>query len=125
MKKNLANFCAIVSIFLFILPGCSKNKNQNTSGQEDIKPIPSVCLWDKISLRELPAKSSVPLIQLDLGEMLLFTGKKSIDSSYHLQEYLQVIYKEKSYWIPKMAVVIDAAPAVIIREATIFCAPIY
>lgn len=115
--KNFFNvYVCFILVFIFLL-SCRRNEPV-TKIHEEEKEIPSVCIWDKISVRELPEKNSKSVATLDLGEAIVFTGKKVIDTTFHNQVYLQLLFQDKRMWVPQMAVEINAMPGVI-KEASI------
>ncbi len=116
---------AVLYILLFLASCGSDVRNSQESGDEtELKRIPSVCMWDKISLRSEPVKKTAIIGHLNLGEPVVFNGHKTCDSTFHNQFYLNVELSDGSIvWVPEMAIITNAEPGAIQKEALVYKRP--
>lgn len=117
---KIVNFLTI----LFFIEACTTNKPVDDKIEEDAdQNLASVCIWDKIGTREKALKNSKIVSRLNLGEVIIHTGKKAVDSSFHNQVYLQVIIDNQKLWVPQMAIITKAKAGVIKEEAQVYLRP--
>lgn len=124
--RYISNKYLFFTGLMLLFAGCNSNPHSYTHESElvPVKRIPSVCTWDKISLRSEPHKKALINGTLSLGEALIFNGKKAIDSTFHNQVYLNVELSDGSLmWVPEMAVITDAIPGVAKEETIIYGKP--
>lgn len=98
--------------------------NKSALAEAEYQAIPAVCIWDKISARKEPARSSPVVSPLNLGEIVTFLGITAVDSGYKNQEYLKVMLSDKSVvWVPAFSLITGSKPAVVVREVKVYLRP--
>ena len=114
-----------VAIFMIlILVSCTSSKNKEVDEEEIAPDIPSVCIWDRISVRQEPFRKSAVVSNLNLGESVTYLGISALDSTYKNQVYYHVrLSDESTAWVPAFSLVTDASPAVVIKEVPVYLRP--
>ncbi len=116
----------LVLFFTVLLYSCNQIPDSNAElTKENVeKAIPSVCIWDDISVREEPVRSSSIISRLNLGETVSFLGLKAIDSTYKNQEYLKIKLSDgQIVWAYNFSLVIHAKSAVVKEEVPVYMRP--
>lgn len=115
----------LIVLVFFLLAGCnggavSKNENKAINRAE----IPAVSVWDRISTRSQPRRSSDAVTLLSLGEKFYYLDSSDIDTAYKNTRFLKVRLSDSTeVWAYGFATVIDAQPAVITREVPLYIRP--
>ncbi len=110
-------------LVLMILFGCQGQKKTEIV-QEEIKAIPSVCIWDKGAVRAAPSKDGKWLSSLSLGEEVIWLGITAVDSSDRNRGYYKIQLSDSTTgWASQYVIATDAKPSVIIKQAGIYRRP--
>lgn len=114
-----------VAIFMIlILVSCTSRKNTEVDEEGITLDIPSVCIWDGISVRQEPFRKAGVVSTLNLGELVTYLGISALDSTYKNQVYYHVrLSDERTVWVPAFSLVTDASPAVVIKEVPVYLRP--
>ncbi|MEX0986265.1 MAG: hypothetical protein WD052_02225 [Bacteroidales bacterium] len=112
-------------LLLWNLSGC---KNDSPDQPEIIitenHETRGVSVWDRISARSQPLRSSSRVSLLSLGESFLYLDTFAIDSSYNNTKFLKVRLSDSSVvWVYDFASELDAKPAVITTEVPLYLRP--
>src|SRR4030043_901888 len=113
------------SCFMVImLVACTSRKNPEVDEMMKTQDIPSVCIWDGISVRQEPVRKATVISSLNLGESVRYLGISVADSSFKNQIYYQIrLSDERVAWVPAFSLVTDSKPAVVIREVPVYLRP--
>ena len=115
-------------VFTFFL-ACNENQNETKTSEEqptvqEKTELPSVCIWDKGTLRAEPKSSGKWLSNMALGEKVIWTGAESIDSTDKNRKYYKLILSDGSEgWASEYVIVTNAQPAVAINKTAIYSRP--
>ena len=123
MQRKIT-FCLGLIIFLNFL-ACSDNiqKKSDDPVLENHHVI-GVSIWDRISTRSEPKRSSSSNTLLSLGESFLYLDSSAIDSAYNNTKFLKVRLSDSSeVWVYDFASVLNAKPAVLTRDVPIYMRP--
>ncbi len=91
---------------------------------EEKKEIPSVCIWDKASIRAEPSRKAKWISAMALGEKVTWLGEASFDSTDKNREYLLLRLSDGTEgWASEYAIAVEATPAAIINKASIYRRP--
>jgi hypothetical protein len=120
--------CFLVVSFIATLLSCGTSTTRNSSDQTSkTKDAPevAVCIWDIVSLRELPSESSKWITALSLGERVFSLQETAIDSSVAKPvEFIKIkLLDDKVGWVRSDFVILDAKPAVFIADANYYSRP--
>jgi hypothetical protein len=92
--------------------------------QSEIPEIIGVSVWDRISTRSQPLRSSPRTTLLSLGESFLYLDTFAIDSTESHTKFLKARLSDSSMvWVYDFASVLNAKPAVIIDEVPLYMRP--
>ena len=81
-------------------------------------------VWDRISSRDEPVRSTPRTTLLSLGERFIYLDTFAIDSSYDNTKFLKVRLSDSSIvWVYDFASVLDAKPAVIRNQVPLYLRP--
>jgi len=101
-----------------------KTKPASKKSVQEKKEIPSVCIWDKGSVRAEPSGKAKWLSAMALGEKVTWLGETMIDSTDHNRKYLKVRLSDSTEgWVSEYVIAINAQPAVITEETSIYRRP--
>lgn len=128
MTKITLNALFIVSsIWMY---GCSTGtENQSQNDLEvvteelvtEVAPIPAVCIWDNIFIRESPSQKGKTITRISVGESLFYLGK---DTTVDKRAYAFVKLNDgKEGWALKNFIVNDAKPAVVMTDISLYSRP--
>jgi len=123
MKIKLASYLCI--IFLLLISACDNSTpNESDHSVSDDPRIIGVSIWDRISTRSEPRRSSSSVTLLSLGESFLYLDTFAIDSSYNNTKFLKARLSDSSIvWVYGFASVLNAKPAVITSEVPLYMRP--
>jgi len=123
MKRNFSLFTGI--LFAMLLSACTGSSTEKPDKEEAKSPhIIGVSVWDRISTRSEPRRSSPSTTLLSLGESFLYLDTFAIDSSYNNTKFLKVRLSDSSVvWAYGFASVLNAKPAVVTREVPLYMRP--
>lgn len=126
MKVTL-KFNLLSIIFIVLLFSCKGKKNTSTENlqEETVNTIKAVCIWDKVSVREIPSKDGKWLTSLSLGEKCTYLNeeKEEIDGN-RIYKYLKIELQDgKQGWVQSDFIVIDGVPGVVINDAPVYNRP--
>jgi len=86
--------------------------------------IIGVSVWDRISSRSEPRRSSTSTTLLSLGESFQYLDSFAIDSSYNNTKFLKARLSDSTIvWLYGFASVLDAKPVVITNEVPLYMRP--
>ena len=116
---------ATVLLILVNVSACKNGTSDAPHKQKTVKQeIEGVSVWNRISAREQPARSSARASLLSLGERFLYLDSSAIDSSYNNTKFLKVRLSDSSeVWVYDFASVLNAKPAVILSEVPLYLRP--
>ncbi|MGL1887112.1 MAG: SH3 domain-containing protein [Reichenbachiella sp.] len=129
MTKIFLNTIFILgSIILF---NCSSNPESQAEGETEAvteeelavvpEPIPAVCIWDKILVRESPSQDAKSLTRISVGESLFYLGK---DTTVEKRAYTYVKLNDgQEGWALKDFIVNNARPAVVLNDISLYSRP--
>ena len=81
-------------------------------------------VWDRISSRDEPVRSTPRTTLLSLGERFIYLDTFAIDSSYDNTKFLKVRLSDSTIvWVYDFASVLDAKPAVIRNQVPLYLRP--
>jgi len=111
-------------MMMLILVSCTSRNNSEVEEDGTALAIPSVCIWDRISVRQEPFRKAAVVSNLNLGELVTYLGISAVDSTYKNQLYYHIrLSDEKLAWVPAFSVVNSASPAVVIKEVPVYLRP--
>ena len=121
---RILTFCLGI-IFLLKLAACNNipvEEPDNTVSEEP--QIIGVSVWDRISSRSEPRRSSTSTTLLSLGESFQYLDSFAIDSSYNNTKFLKAQLSDSSIvWVYGFASVLNAKPVVITNEVPLYMRP--
>ncbi|MBN2710422.1 MAG: SH3 domain-containing protein [Calditrichaceae bacterium] len=123
----LVKICTFL-FFAFLL-ACNENQNETKTSEEspvvqEKTEFPSVCIWDKGTLRAEPKSSGKWLSSMALGEKVIWTGTESIDSTDKNRKYYKLKLSDGSEgWASEYVIVTNAQPAVVINKTSVYNRP--
>jgi len=86
--------------------------------------IVGVSVWDRISTRSQPLRSSPRTTLLSIGESFVYLDTFAIDSSESNTKFLKARLSDSTeVWVYDFSCVLDAKPAVIIHEVPLYMRP--
>ncbi len=123
MKRNLSFYLAMV--LLLILTACNNNTPEKSDNSiSNHHQIIGVSIWDRISTRSEPKRSSSSTTLLSLGESFLYLDSSAIDSAYNNTKFLKVRLSDSSeVWVYGFASVLNAKPAVLTNDVPLYIRP--
>ncbi|MCV9387088.1 SH3 domain-containing protein [Reichenbachiella ulvae] len=114
-------------LLLALLYSCTPKEAQNTETAEteeaevEASELIAVCVWDGVSVRETPGPKKKYITALSVGESLTYLGE---DTLIDERTYSKVkLNDEKTGWTMKDFLVLEATPAVVLRETSIYSRP--
>ena len=86
--------------------------------------VTGVSIWDRISARSEPRRSSSSTTLLSLGESFTYLDSSAIDSAYKNTKFLKVRLSDSSEaWVYDFASVLNAKPAVLTNDVPLYIRP--
>jgi hypothetical protein len=112
-------------IILLKLAACNHvGPEPSKQTRSEIHEIVGVSVWDRISTRSEPLRSSPRTTLLSLGESFLYLDTFAIDSSESNTKFLKARLSDSTVvWVYDFACVLDAKPAAIIDEVPLYMRP--
>ena len=123
MNRKLAYSLGI--ILVLHLAACTNDRPEvsNTYSTESPEII-GVSVWDRISTRSEPLRSSPRTTLMSLGESFLYLDTFAVDSSESNTKFLKARLSDSTVvWVYDFACVLDAKPAVIVGEVPLYMRP--
>ncbi|PIB34021.1 hypothetical protein BFP72_00540 [Reichenbachiella sp. 5M10] len=127
MKTKITSLLALVAL----LYSCTPKETQSTETPEEVAEsiaeateevtTGAVCVWDQVSVRQNPGPKEKYLTALSVGESLMYLG---VDSLSGKRTYAKVQLNDETVgWTLKDFLVMEAKPAVVVRDASIYSRP--
>lgn len=112
-------------ILLLFLSACRNSPPEESEIIDAESPeIIGLSVWDRISTRSEPLRSSPRTTLLSLGETFLYLDTFSIDSTENQTKFLKARLSDSTVvWVYDFASVLHAKPAVIISEVPLYMRP--
>ena len=113
------------TILLLTIVACTNDAPEEVKPEKsEIPEIVGVSVWDRISTRSQPLRSSPRTTLLSLGESFLYLDTFAIDSVDGPTKFLKARLSDSTeVWVYDFASVLDALPAVIIAEVPLYMRP--
>ncbi len=110
---------------LLILTSCKENAPVKADKEKaENHETVGVSVWDRISSRSEPRRSSDRVTLLSLGEQFLYLDSSAIDSAYNNTRLFYVQLSDSSrVWVYDFASVLNAQPAVIVDPVPVYLRP--
>jgi hypothetical protein len=129
MGKALSILICLI-LFVAISSSCQKTQEDQTAQQvpqpvvEEVKEIPSVCIWDGASVRADASMKAKWVSAMALGEKVIWLGEEKIDSTDKNRRFLKLRLSDGTEgWSSEYVIATDAKPSVIYKEAPIYRRP--
>lgn len=133
MRKIITKL-AILTLLLFFVSACGSEGNNEAEGtkkendviakKEVLEKLPSVCIWDKGTIREQPEKKGKFVSSMSLGETITWLGKTEVDSSDKNKTYYNVVLSDGTEgWASEYVIAPNAKPAIATKEVPIYKRP--
>lgn len=108
-----------------LYPACSNSASEEPLNKAPEEPrVIGVSVWDRISSRSEPRRSSASTTLLSLGESFLYLDSSAIDSAYNNTEFLKARLSDSSIvWVYGFASVLNAKPGVITKNVPLYLRP--
>ncbi len=120
----------IIQFQLFAILFALATACANRTSEEPVTTAPAeprvmgVSVWDRISSRSEPRRSSSSTTLLSLGESFLYLDSSAIDSAYNNTKFLKVRLSDSSVvWVYGFASVLNAKPGVITKNVPLYLRP--
>lgn len=116
---------SLCMILLLMLTACKDGTPEQPDVENSEKEeIVGVSVWDRISTRSRPLRSSPRITLLSLGESFIYLDSSAIDSSYNNTEFLKARLSDSTVvWVYGFASVLDAKPAAMKNEVPLYLRP--
>lgn len=123
MKKTITFLLTIVLLLNFT--ACNNSTpDAPVQPTPDVPRVVGVSVWDRISTRSEPRRSSASTTLLSLGEKFLYLDSAAIDSAYNNTEFLKVQLSDSSVaWVYGFASVLNATPGVVTKNVPLYMRP--
>ncbi len=123
MYRRLKYFLYI--ILLFKITACTNSTPEESIYVKTETPeIIGVSVWDRISTRSQPLKNSPRTTLLSLGESFTYLDTVAIDSTDNNTTFIKARLSDSTVvWVYDFASVLNAKPAVIIKEVPLYMRP--
>jgi hypothetical protein len=123
MKKTITSCLLILCFHCFTACDSSPAENRVQSAP-DTTTVTGVSVWDRISTRSEPRRSSASTTLLSLGETFLYLDSVAIDSNYNNTEFLKVQLSDSTIaWAYGFASVLNARPGVVTKHVPLYMRP--
>lgn len=112
-------------IFFLSFLACTDNTHEKSDDPVlEHHQVIGVSIWDRISTRSEPKRSSSSTTLLSLGESFLYLDSSAIDSAYNNTKFLKVRLSDSSVvWVYGFASVLNAKPAVLTNNIPLYLRP--
>lgn len=112
-------------LLLLNLASCNNGTPEKPKEENPVThEIVGVSVWDRISTRSGPMRSSQRMTLLSLGESFLYLDSAAIDSAYNNTRFLKVRLSDSTIvWVYDFASVLDAKPAVMLSRVPLYLRP--
>lgn len=123
MFRRLTYFFGIV--LLLNITACTNSIPEESKPEKSETPeIIGVSVWDRISTRSEPLRSSPRTTLLSLGESFFYLDSFAVDSADGPTKFLRARLSDSTVvWVYDFASMLDAKPAVIINEVPLYMRP--
>jgi len=123
MKRTITVLLLIISLYHFT--ACDNGSpGESVHTAPDTPRVIGVSVWDRISTRSEPRRSSASTTLLSLGEKFLYLDSAAIDSAYNNTEFLKVQLSDSSVaWVYGFASVLHATPGVVTKNVPLYMRP--
>ena len=123
MQRKIT-FCLGFIIFLSFLACTDKIPEKSDDPAPELPQVVGVSIWDRISTRSEPRRSSSSTTLLSLGESFIYLDSSAIDSAYKNTKFLKVRLSDSSeVWVYDFASVLNAKPAVLTIDVPLYMRP--
>ncbi len=100
------------------------NDGKAISVEEGKDGIPSVCIWDKASVKSEPTQKGAFVSSMALGEKVICLGEDKVDPADKNRKYYKIRLSDgKEGWASEYSLAIDAKPSVAIQRTMIYLRP--
>lgn len=124
IKNRTLAIKSAACLMMFLLHACTGHHKPDEEVKVKMQSVPSVCIWDGISVRAEPARTASVISNLNLGESVTYLGISAADSSFKNQVYYQIrLSDNRVAWVPAFSLVTNAKPAVVLTEVTVYMRP--
>jgi len=115
----------LCTVFILQLTSCSDVSSEKpAAASSENQEIVGVSVWDRISTRDQPVRSSPRTTLLSLGERFTYLDTFAIDSTNDNTKFLRVRLSDSTIvWVYDFASVLNAKPAVIRNEVPLYLRP--
>ena len=122
--QRIFTFCLGFIFFLSFL-ACTDNTHEKSDDPVlEHQQVIGVSIWDRISTRSEPKRSSSSTTLLSLGESFIYLDSSAIDSAYNNTKFLKVRLSDSSeVWVYDFASVLNANPAVLTNDVPLYMRP--
>ena len=129
MGKSLIIFLGVILIAA-VTSSCQKKQEQQVVKEEpkpiveEVKEVPSVCVWDGASVRADASMKAKWISAMALGEKVTWLGEEKIDSTDKNRRFLKIRLSDGTEgWSSEYVIATDAKPAVVYKEAPVYRRP--
>jgi len=122
--RNLVLLLLIAILFLNLASCTTGTSEKPIDRITENEEVEGVSVWDRISTRSAPRRSSERMTLLSLGESFLYMDSSAIDSAYNNTRFLKVRLSDSTIvWVYDFASVLDAKPAVMLSSVPLYLRP--
>ncbi len=123
MQRKITFFLGFIFFLSFL--ACSDNTPEKSDDPVlEHHQVIGVSIWDRISTRSEPKRSSSSTTLLSLGESFIYMDSSAIDSAYNNTKFLKVRLSDSSeVWVYDFASVLNAKPAVLTNDVPFYMRP--
>lgn len=123
MTTKLTSILVLVALLYSCTPKESQSEEnaETATVEEATSEVMAVCVWDGVSVRETPGPKKKYITALSVGETLTYLGE---DTLIEKRTYSKVkLNDEQEGWTMKDFLVLEATPAVVLNETSIYSRP--
>jgi hypothetical protein len=114
----------VIFFTVALLVACTSRNNAELEEKKELQAIPSVCIWDKITVRQEPFRKAAVICHLNLGEAVTYLGISAVDSTFKNQVYYHIrLSDDRIAWVPAFSLVTNGTPAVVLKETPVYLRP--
>lgn len=123
MQRKITFFLGLIFFLSFL--ACTDNTPEKPDDPVlEHHQVIGVSIWDRISTRSEPKRSSSSITLLSLGESFIYLDSSAIDSAYNNTKFLKVRLSDSSeVWVYDFASVLKAKPAVLTNDVPLYIRP--
>jgi hypothetical protein len=123
MQRKITFFLGFIFFLSFL--ACTDNIPEESDDPIlEHHQVIGVSIWDRISTRSEPKRSSSSTTLLSLGESFIYLDSSAIDSAYNNTKFLKVRLSDSSeVWVYDFASVLNANPAVLTNDVPLYMRP--